>query len=74
MLIYRVPEPGYGVRYYKHTNNGRPIFSGKCEATDLLGTQLEQVLRHLKIMQPAREFGTMGRGDRYKAKKRAAAE
>lgn len=54
------------MRYYKHTNDGRPIFAAKRDAAELVGDTLDQVLRHLRILRPEREFGAMTRGQRFK--------
>lgn len=71
MIIYgfdREQRPR-NVRYYKYTNQGRPIFTCKKEASDMYGADLETAQRHLQIMRPAWEIGVIQRGDRFKRKK-----
>lgn len=70
MIIYGIPpEGGAGVRYYKHTNEGRPIFAGKADAADLFSPQLEVVLSHLQIMRPGWRVGATKREERFKRRK-----
>lgn len=66
MIVYATSEDWPSVRYYKHTNDGRPIFAGKREAVSLDGEKLEQVVRHLQIMRASIKIGTIAAGARFK--------
>jgi hypothetical protein len=61
-----------GLRYYKHTSDSIPIFSGRRMAAKIGGDQLDKVVSHLKIMRPNAEIGLIDAATRMPRKTREA--